>query len=80
MGIIEKINYTLSCERCAVSETVSLLEISTGWEGSEWKDRKDFTNFTAQWKGGGIDVPKIVSAACNACGGVATSESKFGEL
>ncbi|MBD1835248.1 hypothetical protein H6F61_21805 [Cyanobacteria bacterium FACHB-472] len=80
MGVSDKTNYTLSCERCAVSETVSVLDKGSGWGGSSWQAGKPFTNFTAQWKGGGRDEPEIVSATCNACGGVATSESKYGGL
>lgn len=83
MGISDKLNFTLSCEKCAVSETVSALDKGSGWDGphwSDWQDRQPFTNFTVQCKGGGRDEPEIVSATCNACGGVATSKSKHGGL
>ena len=67
MGVIDKTTYLLSCERCSVEETSSILEKGSNWGGSHWQSEADFTKFMTSWKGGGVAEPTLLSATCISC-------------
>jgi hypothetical protein len=68
LGISDSTNYTLSCEKCSIDETVKVIDKGSSWSGSNWDHKRNFANFKTKWSGGGDIMPKITSATCKACG------------
>ena len=77
MGTIDKTVYKLTCPQCGISETSSVLDKGSGWGGSCWDEKTSFSKFKTEWNGGGSQEPKLTLAACKACGGSATVESRY---
>ena len=77
MGTIDRVWVKVTCEHCKVSETATAAEKGSGW-GSSWNSLGDFDKFNASVRGGGNEMPDVLSATCKKCGNAATLTSECG--
>lgn len=66
MGIIDKVNWNLTCPKCNATDTVSARQKGSAWSVGEWSDISASTQFEIESKPG-IDGPDLESATCKAC-------------
>ena len=70
MGTIDRTDYKLSCPKCNITESATVLDHGSNWNGSWWQSEARFSNFETQWIGGGSKEPELISAKCKHCGAV----------
>lgn len=68
MGIIDQTRHTLNCSKCGASESVTILQHGSAYDGS-WQSGKPMAQFTVTWSDADAFMsPSITSEKCNACG------------
>lgn len=77
MGIIDSCRYTLTCNRCGLTESERVLDKGSNYSGSNWGSGVKFKYFTTQWSGGGQSEPELIKAICDLCGELAEVSSRY---
>jgi hypothetical protein len=77
MGVIDSTIYTLSCPKCGIVESASLLDKGSNWGGSHWQSGAIFVEFETKWSGDGTREPQLVLASCKVCSTAASVKSAY---
>jgi len=67
MGTIDKKTFSLTCTKCKSTESSSVLDKGSCWNGSHWGSDLSFNLFEIKASGGGNVEPQIQSAVCKKC-------------
>lgn len=67
MGVIDKCTYTMTCPKCGVVESASVLDKGDRYSGSWWGPAPKFKHFKTEWTDGLGGEPELVSATCQQC-------------
>lgn len=66
MGIIDTMNWKLTCPKCNATDTVSARQKGSMWSPGPWSDISGSALFDIESKPG-VDGPELESASCRTC-------------